>query len=140
MTGLKTRANAGNVREFIDSIQKDTRRQDCLTLLQLFEQITQKKAVMWGEKIVGFDSYHYKYTRGREGDWLLTGFAPGKQQLSVYIMNGFADYQALLEDLGKHRTGKSCLTINKLADIDRDVLQQIIQRSVETMRARYTGS
>lgn len=140
MTGLKTRANARNVREFIDSIQKDTRRQDCLTLLQLFEQITQKQAVMWGEKIVGFDSYHYKYTSSREGDCLVTGFAPGSRQLSIYIMNGFADYQQLLQKPGKHRTGKSCLTINKLADIDRNVLQQIIQRSVKTMRARYSCS
>ena len=137
MTTLKTRPNTGKVRAFIDTISKDSRRQDCTTLLQLFEQVTQQQAVMWGEKIVGFGSYHYKYASGREGDWLLTGFAPGKQQLSIYIMNGFDAYQPLLQKLGKHRTGKSCLYINKLADIDIPILEQIIQCSVADMRSRY---
>lgn len=140
MTTLKTRPHAGNVREFIDTISKDSRRQDCLTLLAVFEHITQKKAVMWGDKIVGFGSYHYKYASGREGDWLVTGFAPGSRQLSVYIMNGFADYQALLQKLGKHRTGKSCLYINTLADIDIAILRQIIQLSVAHMASRYRCS
>ena len=137
MTTLKTTPNNRNVQAFINTISKDTRRRDCSTLLQLFEQVTKQQAVMWGEKIIGFGSYHYKYTSGREGDWLLTGFAPGKQQLSIYIMNGFDTYQALLQKLGKHRTGKSCLYINKLADIDIAILEQILQRSVADMRSRY---
>jgi len=86
---------------------------------------------MWGPSIIGFGSYHYCYDSGREGDWFLTGFSPRKQNLSVYIMSGFAKYDSLMKKLGKHKTGKSCLYINKLEDIDLDVLKELIKRSAE---------
>ena len=92
---------------------------------------------MWGDSIVGFGSYHYRYASGREGDWPLTGLSPAKRHLTLYIMPGFDDYQELLAKLGKHRTGKSCLYVNRLQDVDMPVLMDIIRRSVADMRRRY---
>lgn len=89
---------------------------------------------MWGTSIVGFGSYHYKYDSGREGDMPVTGFAPRKQSLTLYIMPGFDAYEDLLSKLGKHKTGKSCLYINKLADVDMDVLRELVKQSVEAMK------
>lgn len=89
---------------------------------------------MWGDSIVGFGHYHYKYASGREGDWMLTGFAPRKRNLTLYIMSGFEEYDDLMQKLGKHSTGKSCLYINKLEDIDLDVLRELVGRSVQHMR------
>ena len=97
------------------------------------KEITKKKAVMWGPSIVGFGSYHYKYESGREGDMPLTGFSPRKQSLTVYIMPGFDEYEDMLGRLGKHKVGKSCLYINKLADVDKSVLRELIEKSVEKL-------
>jgi hypothetical protein len=87
--------------------------------------------VMWGDSIVGFGEYHYKYASGREGDWFLTGFSPRKQNLTLYIMSGFSEYEAFLNKLGKFKTGKSCLYVNKIEDIDLSTLKELIQRSVQ---------
>ena len=100
------------------------------------EEVTGKKAVIWGTSIVGFDSYHYKYASGREGDWPIIGFSPRKTMLTVYIMPGFKPYKDKLKKLGKHKLGKSCLYIRKLADIDLGILEEIITDSVQRMRAK----
>lgn len=92
---------------------------------------------MWGPSIVGFGEYHYKYESGREGDFLITGFSPRKSALTIYIMPGFTRYEALMEKLGKHRTGKSCLYINRLDDVDLSVLEELVTRSVEYMTEKY---
>lgn len=134
MAELKTQKNDGSVEDFIAGAD-EKRREDCRTILALMEEITGEKPAMWGESIVGFGSYHYKYASGREGDWFLCGFSPRKQNLTLYIMAGFSKYDALLKKLGKHKTGVSCLYVNKLADIDMTVLRQLIEQSVAHMRA-----
>ena len=134
MSNLKTTRNDGDVRAYLESVANKQRRQDALTMLELMREITGEEAEMWGESIVGFGSYRYRYASGRQGDWFLTGFAPRKQALTLYIMPGFERYEALLAKLGKHKIGKSCLYISKLADVDEDVLKEIIAASVERMR------
>lgn len=134
MSNLKTTRNDGDVRAYLESVANKQRRQDALAMLELMREITGEEAEMWGESIVGFGSYRYRYASGRQGDWFLTGFAPRKQALTLYIMPGFERYEALLAKLGKHKIGKSCLYINKLADVDEDVLKEIITASVERMR------
>ena len=106
-------------------------------VLDLMREVTGEPPKMWGASIVGFGSYHYRYASGREGDWLVVGFAPRKQNLVIYIMPGFARYGALLARLGKFRTGKSCLYVNKLDDVDPDVLEELVRESVAEMRRRY---
>ena len=107
---------------------------DSLVMLELMEEVTGEPAEMWGTSIVGFGSYHYRYASGREGDFMLTGFAPRKSALTLYIMGGHERHEALFAKLGKYRTGSSCLYINKLADVDLDVLRELIADSVEYMR------
>jgi hypothetical protein len=133
MAELKTRRNKGNVVAFLDSVTNDQRRQDSFAVLELMEQVTGKKPEMWGDSIVGFGSYHYKYASGREGDWFLVGFSPRAQNLTLYIMAGFDGYETLLGKLGKHTTGKSCLYIKKLEDVDMDVLKDLVRQSAEHM-------
>ena len=134
MSNLKTTRNDGDVRAYLESVASEQRRKDALTMLELMREITGEEAEMWGESIVGFGIYRYRYASGRQGDWFLTGFAPRKQALTLYIMPGFERYAALLAKLGKHKIGKSCLYISKLADVDRNVLKEIIAASVEQMR------
>jgi hypothetical protein len=98
------------------------------------KQVTKSEPKMWGSSIVGFGTYHYKYESGREGDWFITGFSPRKQNLTLYIMGGFARYDELMKQLGKHKTGKSCLYIKYLADVDLPTLKKLIQESVSHMR------
>ena len=105
--------------------------------MEMMKEMTGETPKMWGKSIVGFGSYHYKYDSGREGDWFLTGFSPRKQNLSLYIMAGFGQYDDLLANLGKHKTGKSCLYIKKLEDINRDILKEMITGSVKMMVDKY---
>ena len=133
MSELKTKRNKGDVEAFLSSIPDDKKQQDSSTILELMKQITGAEPEMWGESIVGFGSYHYKYASGREGDWFVTGFAPRKQNLTLYIMSGFDSYNQLLSKLGKHSTGKSCLYIKKIEDVDMDVLKELVKQSVEHM-------
>ena len=126
-----------NVDAFLDSVENPRRREDAKRLLALMQAVTGESPKMWGTSIVGFGSYHYRYASGREGDSLIVGFAPRKHNLVVYIMPGFARYSALLSELGKYRTGKSCLYVNKLDDIDLQVLAELIRESVAEMRSRY---
>ena len=133
MAELKTKRNKGNVKAFLDSVTNEQRRQDSFAVLELMEQVTGKKPEMWGDSIVGFGSYHYKYASGREGDWFLVGFSPRAQNLTLYIMAGFDGYETLLEKLGKHTIGKSCLYIKKLEDVDVGVLKDLVRQSAEHM-------
>lgn len=127
MSEVKTTPNDNNALEFIQSVADDTRRADALVLLDLFARVTGKRPKMWGSNIVGYGMYHYKSERSRqEGDWPLTAFSPRKQSLSLYIIPGFTEYGPLLAKLGKHKTGKSCLYINKLADVDMAVLEELV--------------
>jgi hypothetical protein len=134
MAELKTKKTGQSVAKFLSAVTDDQRRRDCRIVSKMMREATGTKPQMWGASIVGFGSYHYKYASGREGDWLVTGFSPRKRDLTLYIMAGFARYPALLRKLGKHRTGKSCLYIKKLADVDLEVLRELIERSVESVR------
>ena len=114
-------------------MEPEKKREDSFAIIEMMKQVTGEEAVMWGASIVGFGSYHYKYASGRENDWFLVGFSPRKQNLTLYIMSGFDHYDALLSDLGKYKTGKSCLYINKLEDVDEGVLRELIKQSVDHM-------
>ncbi len=136
MAELKTQKNDASVKDFLNTVENEKRKQDSFVILDLMKKITQSEPSMWGPSIIGFGSYHYKYASGREGDWFLTGFSPRKQSLSIYIMSGFKKYEEILGRLGKYKTGKSCLYINKLEDIDMDVLEHLITESVEYLRKK----
>jgi hypothetical protein len=131
---LKTQKNDASVEAFLHTVD-EKRREDCFALLKLMDEVTGAPAKMWGSAIVGFGEYHYKYASGREGDWMLVGFSPRKQNLTLYIMSGFDRYDELLGKLGKHSVGKSCLYIKRLADVDTDVLRQLVEASVAHMNA-----
>jgi len=134
MAELKTKRNQGNVQAFLNSVPDEKKRQDSFTILEMIKQVTGMDPEMWGDSIVGFGQYHYKYESGREGNWFLTGFSPRKQNLTLYIMSGFDGYDQLLEKLGKHTTGKSCLYVKKIEDIDQKILRELIKRSVKHMQ------
>ena len=129
MSDLKTRPTEQNPEDFLEKVEHPTRKSDGFELYEMMKEITQEEPVMWGSSIIGFGSYHYKYASGREANWLKTGFSPRKRSLSIYISHGFDGYEDLLMKLGKHRLGKGCLYIIKLADIDKDILKQIIRKS-----------
>jgi len=133
MAELKTKQNDQSVEKFLKSIADKSTREDCLAILQLMKQATKAEPKMWGASIIGFGTYHYKYESGREGDWFLTGFSPRKQNLTLYIMPGFARYEELMQKLGKYKIGKSCLYIKRLGDIDMAVLKQLVRQSVAHM-------
>ena len=133
----KTKTTAASVEAFLASVEHDTRRADGFALLDLFNRITGLKPKMWGPSIIGYGRYHYKYESGREGDFLITGFSPRKSALSIYIMPGYRDMSEKLARLGKHKIGKSCLYISKLADIDLSVLEEIVVDGIAYMKTRY---
>ncbi|MYA66507.1 MAG: DUF1801 domain-containing protein [Gammaproteobacteria bacterium] len=137
MSEPKTVQNDGNVDEFLDAVENPRRREDARRVLELMREVTGEPPKMWGSSIVGFGSYRYKYASGREGDWMITGFSPRKQNLTVYIMPGFSEFADLLARLGKHKTSKSCLYLNKLDDVDLDMLAELVRESVAVMRKRY---
>lgn len=137
MAENKTKPTQLKVSDFIAGIEDKVKRDDCRELMKLMAKITGNRAKMWGAAIVGYGKYHYKYESGREGDFFLTGFSPRKQALSIYIVSGFSIHPELMEKLGKYKTGKSCLYVKKLDDIDRSVLAQLIEESVAYMRKKY---
>lgn len=137
MAELKTRPSGASVETFLQGIADEARREDCRALLVLMRRVTGAEPEMWGPSIVGFGSYHYRYASGREGDWFLTGFSSRKRDLTLYIMAGFSEYDDLLARLGPHKTGKSCLYVKRLADLDLEVLEALIAASVEHMREAY---
>jgi hypothetical protein len=130
MAELKTRPTGESVHAFLDQVEDERKRAACFTILELMQEVTGAEPQMWGPSIVGFGSYHYKYASGREGDWFLTGFSPRKRDITLYIMSGFEQYQPLLDRLGKFKTGKSCLYVNKLEDIDMGTLRELVKQSV----------
>lgn len=137
MSDLKTKPTDESVTEFLNSVEDPKKRKDAFTLLDLMKTATQEEPTLWGTSIIGYGEYHYKYESGREGDWFLTGFSPRKNNFSIYIMPGFNKYDKLMQNLGKHKTGKSCLYINKLDDIDIDILRELIRESVVYMKKKY---
>lgn len=139
MAELKTQPNDASVDAFLDGVEVEDPQKaaDCRALIEIMRRATGEVPRMWGKAMVGFGSYHYRYESGREGDWFLVGFSPRKRELSLYIMSGFDRYDELMERLGKHRTGKSCLYIKRLDDIDTDALEQLVTASVKHMRQQY---
>ncbi len=137
MAEPKTKPTTACVADFIASVDNPQKRADCKKIAAMMRRATGKRAKMWGPSIIGYGSYHYKYASGQEGDWMITGYSPRKQAITLYIMPGFSNYDALMKKLGKHKTGKSCLYINKLADVDEGVLETLITKSVEHMRKTY---
>jgi len=133
----KTKANKASVTEFINSIEDRQKRADVRKVAAMMRKATGKRAKMWGPSIVGFGTYHYKYESGREGDFMVSGFSPRKQALTVYILAGFKRFDALMSKLGTYKTGKSCLYIKRLSDVDEKVLQKLIDGSVKYMRKNY---
>ena len=139
----KTVETDGDVEAFLAKVEPEQKRDDARTLVALFERVTGEPAKMWGPSIIGFGRYHYQYDSGREGDFLRTGFSPRKANISLYLMGGYCDpvtgsaQAKKLERLGKHKTGKSCLYVNKLADVDMAVLEEVIADSVAAMDRMY---
>lgn len=140
MAENKTQPTDADVTAFLDAVEHPTRRADGLALDALFREITGWTPRLWGPSIIGYGSYHYTYKSGREGDFLATGFSPRKANLSIYVMPGYADYGDILARLGKHKMGKSCLYVTKLADIDMDVLAELIRAGLTDLRAKYPVS
>lgn len=128
---LKTQQNSASVTAFLDTIDDEQRRKDCLTVVDIMKRATKSEPRMWGSSIVGFGSYHYKYESGREGDWFVAGFSPRKQDLTLYIVPGVERYPALLKKLGKYKTGRSCLYVKRLSDVDVKVLRELVEQSVK---------
>ncbi len=135
MAENKTKATTKSVPEFLEQIEDPKRRADCITIAAMMGRLTGSKPKMWGESIVGFGDYHYKYASGREGDWFLAGFSPRKQNLTIYIMGYLEFYTELLEGLGKFKHGKGCLYIKKLEDINLKVLESLITSSIEQIKS-----
>lgn len=135
MAELKTKQTNASVEAFLQTVKEEGKRKDCLAVLALIKKATKTEPKMWGSSIVGFGSYHYRSERSKqEGDWFITGFSPRKQNLTLYIMPGIGHYKDLLQKLGKHKTGGSCLYINKLADIDTSVLKELISTAYKRMK------
>ena len=133
----KTVENDGSVDDFLNNVKDETKKADSLKIKTLMEEISGETAKMWGGSIVGFGNYHYKYDSGREGDFMKIGFSPRAQNLTLYIMPGFERYEELMSKLGKHKTGKSCLYVKKLADVDEAVLKELMTASYGYMTEKY---
>ncbi len=137
MAENKTKKTGASVTEFLNSIDNPQMRSDAKKVASMMRRATGKRAKMWGSSIVGYGTYHYKYDSGREGDFMVTGYSPRKQALTVYIMPGFGKFGPLMKKLGKYKTGKSCLYIRRLADVDEKVLNRLIVDAVKYMRKNY---
>lgn len=137
MASKKTTQNRVDPVEFVASVEHDTRRADAEVLLELIGRVSGYEPKMWGPTIVGFGRYHYVYESGTEGDSMVVGFSPRKANQVVYLMPGYEELTDMLDRLGKHKIGKSCLYINKLADVDLDVLEEMIAHSVTVMKSTY---
>ncbi|MEL7185376.1 MAG: DUF1801 domain-containing protein [Pseudomonadota bacterium] len=137
MAENKTKPTKSSVTAFVNSIEPKERRADAKKVAAMMRRATGKRAKMWGSAIVGYDEYHYKYDSGREGDFMMTGFSPRKQALTVYIIPGFSHFDAEMKKLGKYKTGRSCLYIKRLSDVDEKVLERLITKSIKHMRKKY---
>jgi len=137
MVVAKTLPNDASVEGYLLSIENEQRREDTRAVVEMMKQITGHPPVMWGDSIIGFDTYHYKYASGREGDWMISAVAPRKTAQTIYIMAGFDRFSELMGRLGKYKTGSSCLYLKKLSDADVEVLEELITASVQYMRETY---
>lgn len=133
MAEPKTKETKESVAAFLDKVADKNRREDCLAVIDIMRAVTGEEPKMWGSSIVGFGRYRYKYESGREGEWMITGFSPRKGDLTLYILGGFDSFSDLMIGLGKYKTGKSCLYIKKLEDVDLDVLKKLVAKSVKLM-------
>lgn len=133
----KTKPTELSPEAFVADVEHPVRKADSERLLEIFAEVTGMSPRMWGPSIIGYGEYHYKYDSGREGDFMMTGFSPRKQNLSIYILPGYSDFSDLLARLGKHKHGKSCLYINKLADVDEAVLRELIAAGLEDLKSKY---
>ncbi len=131
---LKTKVNDASVTKFIEGVADEQKRNDCFEIIKLMKQVTKDERKMWGASIVGFGTYHYKGKSGREGDWMLIGFSPRKQNLTLYLTGGFETHSDLLKKLGKFTTSVGCLYVKSLDDVDRKVLKELVQASVKRMK------
>lgn len=142
MAEMKIIKNDNSVEDFLNNVDHENKREDSFKILQIMQEVTGEEPKMWGDSIIGFGEYHYRYASGREGDAPLVGFSPRKQNLTLYLMGCYINpddkqYDQLFQQLGKHKTGKSCLYVNKLSDVDISVLEQLITRSFEDMQKHY---
>lgn len=138
MGEIKTKPTKESVETYINKLTDEKKKKDALELLKLYKSITKKKPVLWGNAIIGFGQFHYKSERSKqEGDWMLAGFSPRKQNLSLHLMSGMEKSKTLFSKLGKHKTGIGCVYINKLEDIDMKILEKIIRTSWETVCKKY---
>ncbi len=133
----KTKPTQKSVTSFIQEVENDARRQDAKTLLALMKKITGEKAKMWGPSIIGFGKYHYKYESGREGDMLNVGFSPRKANMVLYVLGSLKDDDPLLSKLGKFKRGRACLYVNKLSDVDTNILEKVIAKSYKTTKKNW---
>lgn len=137
MYELKTKETESSVIEFINKVQSEKRRNDAFRLLDIFTETTGMQAKMWGPSIIGFGLYHYKYATGHEGDAPYVGFSPRKAKISLYFATGDSKREELLKDFGKHTSGKACVYINKLEDIDVDILKEFIIESFKFLNENH---
>ena len=138
MAELKTKATTQSVLDFLNTIEDKKKRADCRVVAKMMREATGKRARMWGTSIVGYGTYDYKYASGRQGTWPLVGFSPRSRNLTLYIMPGFSSFDKLMGQLGKYKTGKSCLTIKSLEDVDQKKLKALIDGSVKYMKRKYS--
>ena len=137
MAELKTKVNNASVEKFLNAVKDEQKRWDSFKILDMMKKITKEEPKLWGPSIVGFGKYHYKYASGHEGDMCMAGFSPRKEALTIYILPGFEKNKSLMKKLGKYKTGKSCLYIKKLDDVDLNILEKIISGSYKYMLAKY---
>jgi hypothetical protein len=140
MAELKTKVTDESVTIFLNTVADNTKRKDSFEIIEMMKQVTGLQPKMWGTSIIGFGSYHYKYESGHEGDMCIIGFSPRKQNIAIYGMGGEERNQDLLKALGKHKTGKGCLYINKLSDVNSDILKNIFKASFEYLKMKYKNS
>lgn len=140
MYELKTKVNDADVKKFLETVDDDQKREDSFRVLDLMTKLTGKEPKMWGSSIVGFGTYKYTYASGHSGEWMVTGFSPRKTSLTIYLMMGFSENKDLMKKLGRHKTGKSCLYIKKLEDIDMKVLETLIKKDLKKMKDKYECS
>jgi hypothetical protein len=138
MAKLKTRKNDASVTDFLNDVADEQKRKDSFAILEMMQEITGEEPAMWGASIVGFGTYTYKYASGQIGEWPLVGFSPRKQSLTLYIMDGFDNYDSLLANLGKYKTGKSCLYIKRLSDVNEETLRELVAQSAAHVAATHS--
>ena len=137
MAELKTKKTNASVTAYLNAITDKQKRADCKAIAKMMREATGNRARMWGSSIVGYGSYDYQYASGHQGNWPICGFSPRAQNITIYVMPGFSRFEKLMKKLGKYKTGKSCLYVKKLDDVDRKVLADLITGSVKEMHRRY---